>query len=67
MPTQDESVCCRELAQILDTLAEPDCGQPECITLHPGFNAVCLDRWSLKTAYLTYRQHYGNIERPLHE
>lgn len=34
----------------------------ECITTHPGFHSVCLDPWSLQTAYLHYRQQYGQME-----
>ena len=30
-----------------------------CITLHPGFQTVCLDPWVLQTAYYSYGQHYG--------
>jgi len=31
-----------------------------CITTHPGFQSVCLDTFVLQTAYLQYRQQYGN-------
>ncbi|XP_063951998.1 uncharacterized protein LOC135153414 [Lytechinus pictus] len=33
-----------------------------CITEHPGFEGVCLNQ-SLDTAYLGYRQHYGDRAR----
>ena len=29
---------------------------PECITLHPGFSVVCLNRWSLRSAASKYMQ-----------
>ena len=35
----------------------------DCITAHPGFHTVCLDRWVLQTAYYQYRQQYGNRAR----
>ena len=34
-------------------------GEVDCITLHPGFQSVCLDVWVLQTAYFSLRQHYG--------
>ncbi len=40
-----------------------------CITLHPGFQNVCLDPWVLETAYYSFRQHYGEhaIEGAINE
>jgi hypothetical protein len=41
---------------------------PTCLTLHPGFEAVALNPWSLQTAYNGYRQQYGEMEHhSLHE
>jgi hypothetical protein len=40
---------------------------PRCITEHPGFNAVCLDVWNLQAVYYEYKQHYGQMEKPLQE
>ncbi|OWF35908.1 hypothetical protein KP79_PYT08085 [Mizuhopecten yessoensis] len=31
------------------------------ITLHPGFDAVCLNIYVLQTAYLTFRQYHGQL------
>ena len=31
---------------------------PVCITQHPGFQAVCLNRWVLQTAWYQYKQQY---------
>jgi hypothetical protein len=33
----------------------------QCITLHPSFDPVCLNLYSLNTAYKSYRQQYGEI------
>ncbi|XP_071810726.1 uncharacterized protein [Apostichopus japonicus] len=40
-----------------------------CITLHPGFEAVCLNPWVLQIAYYVYRQQYGGRaqENSIHE
>ena len=32
---------------------------PVCITQHPGFQAVCLNRWVLQTAWYRYKQQYS--------
>ena len=42
--------------QILNKTSSEGVG---CITLHPGFQGVCLNPWVLETAYYSYQQHYG--------
>ncbi|KAL2088616.1 hypothetical protein ACEWY4_015515 [Coilia grayii] len=52
MPTQDESICCREqkvVHKIPDTV--------KCITSHENFSAVCLNEDVLEVAYMTYKQY----------
>ncbi|XP_070537134.1 uncharacterized protein [Ptychodera flava] len=57
--------CCQEnervWEKVLEYRTETDtiCS---CITLHPGFATVCLDRWVLETAYYQYRQLYGKLK-----
>ena len=40
-----------------------------CVTEHEGFDAVCLNRWVLQTAYYQYKQQYGKQsgEAEVHE
>ena len=69
----EECVCCQEIdcvvgknleAVELEGLAEP----PSCITQHPGFHAVCVNRWVLQTAWYQYKQQYRNsYEGPEHK
>ena len=41
---------------------------PVCITQHPGFQAVCLNRWVLQTAWYQYKQQYSrSYEGPQHK
>ena len=41
---------------------------PVCITQHPGFQAVCLNRWVLQTAWYQYKQQYSQSdEGPQHK
>ena len=58
MPTVRESVCCKEISQVVQKMDEFE-QDIDCVTDHPGFSSVCLDRWVLETAYMQYRQHYG--------
>ncbi|XP_071819728.1 uncharacterized protein [Apostichopus japonicus] len=66
MTTARECRCCTEIDQVKVVMEEEGAG---CITTHPGFHAVCLDRWGLRTAYFAYRQQYGENAREssLHE
>ncbi|XP_071831609.1 uncharacterized protein [Apostichopus japonicus] len=56
MPTARECRCCSEIDQVRTVMDEEGAA---CITLHPGFEAVCLNSWVLQTAYYVYRQQYG--------
>lgn len=56
-----ECVCCVEVEkcqaalsseQVLEDTVEP----PACITDHPGFRSVCLDKWSLRVSAEKYRR-----------
>jgi len=41
---------------------------PVCITQHPGFQAVCLNRWVLQTAWYQYKKQYSqSYEGPQHK
>ena len=56
MPSGIECVCCKEIPQMVNKITIEEVG---CITLHPGFQSVCLNQWVLEAAYYSYRQHYG--------
>jgi len=59
MPKEEECICCQEYAQVEAKMEEEEL--TGCITTHPGFQSVCLDRWVLQTAYYQYRQDYGHM------
>lgn len=41
---------------------------PSCITQHPGFMHVCINKWVLKTAWYQYKQNYTDSdEGPEHK
>ncbi|XP_028514670.1 uncharacterized protein LOC114574981 [Exaiptasia diaphana] len=57
----NECFCCLEIDEcvralsdklVLEDTSEPPC----CITLHPGFSPVCLEKWSLRTAAAKYKR-----------
>ncbi|XP_063044241.1 P2X purinoceptor 7-like [Engraulis encrasicolus] len=66
MPTSVESVCCSEIPEVAAKTDAHNCrhnAQLQCITEHPGFQSVCLDRWVLETAHYQYMQQYGGLAR----
>ena len=72
----DECICCQEIGStqhMCESLVNEgpmyaDQPPPQCITQHPGFAAVCLNRWVLKTAWLQYKQEYkDSYEGPEHK
>ncbi|XP_021359109.1 P2X purinoceptor 7-like [Mizuhopecten yessoensis] len=60
MSTEVESICCKEVDQV-QVMMDAIPGDLSCITLHPGFDAVCLNIYVLQTAYLTFRQYHGQL------
>ncbi len=66
MPTGMECRCCREITEMMNKISSQGV---QCITLHPGFQTVCLDPWVLQTAYYSYKHQYGvnAIEGALNE
>ncbi|XP_020915404.1 uncharacterized protein LOC110252894 [Exaiptasia diaphana] len=74
MDRREECVCCKEVdrARNLMRQAVEDGEMQEegqCITLHPGLKAVCLNVHVLKTAWYQYKQQYGSkcYEGPEHK
>ena len=63
MPTVKESACCKEMARVVEKMDSFDGDDLDCITMHPGFRTVCLDKYVLETAYYQYRQQYGEDAR----
>ena len=69
MPTSMECICCHEVMEVTVRLEEefPD-KEGKCITQHEGFDPVCLNPHTLRTAYFAYRQRYNvNRDDELHE
>ena len=50
----NECSCCHEMEKCAQSLSDEWVPQgseaQKCITLHPAFDTVCLDRWSLRLA-----------------
>ena len=68
MPTVLECVCCHDIPPILTKMSQLP--KPVlCITLHPGFDNVCLNVWVLQTAFYFYFQQYGSraYHGPIHD
>ncbi|ESO99415.1 hypothetical protein LOTGIDRAFT_113556, partial [Lottia gigantea] len=60
MLTVEECICCMEIDVVAHKCEEDGFN---CILQHPpGFEPVCLNSFDLETAYLQYRQQYGDTE-----
>ena len=63
MPSEKECVCCREFDQVNAMLADESV---QCITLHPRFAAVCLEREVLRSVLvLVHDMQSSNLEEPV--
>ena len=73
MDRREECICCQEIEEVLNTnlnaVFEGDISEtPTCITQHPGFLAVCTNKWVLRTAWFQYKQQYqDSYEGPEHK
>jgi hypothetical protein len=65
MPTEAESKCCQEYEVYRNKIIEETA--INCITLHPGFDAGCLNKWALQIAYYAYRQQHGHVPGNVNE
>ena len=59
MATEAESVCCHEVDKIVQKCKEANVN---CLTDHPGFEAVCTIVHVLQTAYHQYRCRYKPVD-----
>jgi len=56
-------ICCQEIEAVknknIEAVTSGECQEePTCITQHPGFHPVCINRWVLQTAWFQYKQQY---------
>ena len=68
MARSEECKCCKEYDRVSDIMSELQDPLP-CITHHPGFSGICLNKWVLKVAWLQCKQQYGKTvyEGPEHK
>ena len=59
MPTVTECGCCCEIDKVVQKIQNNPI-RVNCITQHEGFNAVCLNRWVLRTSFYQFRQSHGS-------
>ena len=50
----EECICCKEIDRVSEVMGQLDL-EDRCITLHPGFHEVCLNRWVLEVASLNLK------------
>ena len=61
LQNEKECQCCQEIDGCIESLnsdvvTQEANGVPRCITLHPGFEDVCLATWTLRLAGPKYRR-----------
>ena len=58
-----ECRCCTEVEVCMPAISNSevveDVGHVSCVTNHPGFNAVCLSKWSLRLSGEKYKRKGG--------
>ncbi|XP_071060469.1 P2X purinoceptor 7-like isoform X2 [Pseudochaenichthys georgianus] len=68
MTSAVKSMCCREVdpfwALVENLTPRLDI---TCLTLHPGFEACCLNPFVLQIAYMNFRQEHGPLQASRHE
>ena len=60
----EECICCKEIDRVGEVMGQLDL-EDRCITLHPGFQDVCLNRWVLEVASLNLKTKSGKSYRVL--
>ena len=58
----EECQCCQEIDRCAKIMAEID-HEGQCITLHPGFRDVCLNKYVLEVASLGLKLNLANVTR----
>ena len=66
MNSEEESICCKEIAEMVQLLDEGDL-RPECITEHQDFSNVCLCRAVLTVSLCSHCHRYGTGDIPTDE
>uniref|UniRef100_A0A3B3CPU1 P2X purinoreceptor 7 intracellular domain-containing protein n=1 Tax=Oryzias melastigma TaxID=30732 RepID=A0A3B3CPU1_ORYME len=70
MDNDQTSLCCCEVPKVwklVDDFVTETRQSIDCIVNHPWFEASCLNPWTLKAAYMAYRQQYGHANGPSNE
>ncbi|CAH3159432.1 unnamed protein product [Porites lobata] len=61
---KEECICCKEIdraGEVMENIERAG----DCITLHPGFQDVCLNRWVLEVASLNLKTKAGKSYRAI--
>ena len=61
----EECICCKEIDRVGKIMSKVE-KEDDCVTLHPGFQDVCLNQWVLEVASLTLKTKAGKNYRTLY-
>ncbi|XP_051519287.1 P2X purinoceptor 7-like [Myxocyprinus asiaticus] len=66
MPSEIENICCKEIQKVVKRMKQvPD--PSTCMVHHPGFEANCLNPYTLQNIHNIYRADYGPLRRRTEE
>ena len=60
----EECICCKEIDRVDEIMSVVNQAS-DCVTLHSGFQDVCLNRWVLEVASLTFKTKAGKSYRTI--
>ena len=61
---KEECICCKEIDRVGEVMENIE-RAGDCITLHPGFQDVCLNRWVAEVASLILKTKAGKSYRAI--
>ena len=59
MPKLEENVCCHKYRKVMERMGQ--CSSIRCITDHPGFKTVVIDKWVLEDEAYEYVAEEGRV------
>ena len=66
MTKSQECLCCKEIDRCEEVMQEAFGDGTKCVTLHPGFQSVCLKRHVLEVAALGLKTRAGKSYRTMY-
>lgn len=62
METENACKCCCEVVEVTEMCLKLKINKKldfKCITLHPGFDPICINEFALENSYKRYKKRFG--------